>query len=121
MATICLYQDSRHEKTLLWIQKRVECGYVSRRNDGITELRMQGFSQVKKLLQELLPYIRFKKKQATLLLRACIMLEDSTLRTMTPRTMRAIADMLLLLQSENYMSKGRRTKEDLYQLLGLTP
>ncbi len=82
---------------------------------------MQGFSQVKKLLQELLPYIRFKKKQATLLLRACIMLEDSTLRTMTPRTMRAIADMLLLLQSENYMSKGRRTKEDLYQLLGLTP
>lgn len=121
MATICLYQDSRHEKTLLWIQKRVKCGYVSRRNDGITELRMQGFSQVKELLQELLPYIRFKKKQATLLLRACNMLEDSTLRTMTPRSMRAVADMLLLIQSENYMSKGRRTKEDLYQLLGLTP
>lgn len=121
MATICLYQDSRHEKTLLWIQKRVKCGYVSRRNDGITELRMQGFQQVKELLEDLLPHIRFKKKQAKLLIRACIMLEKSTLRTMTPRSMRTIADLLLAIQSENYMSKGRRKKEDLYQLLGLTP
>ena len=121
MATICLYQDSRHEEPLLWIRKRVGCGYVSQRNDGMTEVRIQGFSQVRETLETLLPYLRFKKKQATLMLRACTLLETKTIRTMTPRDMRTVADLLLLIQSENYMSKGRRTKNDLYQLLGLTP
>ena len=82
---------------------------------------MQGFRQVRELLQLLEPHIRFKKKQAKLLIQACTLLEESTLRTMTPRSMRTVADLLLAIQSENYMSKGRRTKEDLYQLLGLTP
>lgn len=121
MATICLYQDSRHEKPLLWIQERISCGYVSRRNDGMTELRIQGFSQVRETLETFLPYLRFKQIQARALLQACFMLEGSTIRTMTPQKMRDIVDLILLIQSENYMSKARKTKDDLYQLLGLTP
>lgn len=121
MATICLYQDSRHEAPLLWIQKVLACGYVSKRNDGMTELRIQGFSQVRETLALLLPYFRFKQKQAVFLIQACNVLEQGTLRTMTPSAMRSIVDLLLLIQSENYMSKSRKTKEELYQLLGLTP
>ena len=121
MTTICLYQDSRHEKPLLWIQKVLRCGYVSKRNDGMTELRIQGFSQVRDTLEMLLPYFRFKKKQAKFLIQACKVLEKGTLRTMTPSDMRKIVDLLLFIQSENYMSKSRKTKDELYQLLGLTP
>ena len=61
MCTICLYQDSRHEETLIWMKKLFGVGYVSRRGDGITELRINGYGQVKKILSLLLPFIRLKK------------------------------------------------------------
>ena len=121
MATICFYQDSRHEKPLAWIRRRIKCGYVSRRNDGMTELRVNGFSQVREVLETLLPYLRFKQKQARILIKACRLLEAQTLRTMSPKYMQSIVKMLLLIQKENYMSKGRKTKEELHQILGLTP
>lgn len=121
MATICLYQDTRHEKPLLWIRTRLKCGYVSRRNDGMTELRINGFSQVRETLEALLPHLRFKKKQAKLLIQACTMLERQTLRTMKSKDTHKIVDVLLLIQNENYMSKRRKTKEELHQLLDLTP
>jgi hypothetical protein len=121
MATICLYQDSRHETPLVWMRKQLECGYVSRRNDGMTELRINGFSQVRETLEMLQPYLRFKKKQAKLLIQACNLLERKTLRTMQSKDIRTIVDLLLLIQNENYMSKKRKTKEALYAMFGLTP
>ena len=87
----------------------------------MTELRVNGFSQVRETLEALQPYLRFKKKQAKLLVQACSMLEKQTLRAMKPKDMRKIVDLLLLIQNENYMSKKRKTKEELYQILGLTP
>ena len=121
MATICLYQDSRHAKPLSWIRTRLKCGYVSHRNDGMTELRINGFSRVREILEVLLPHLRFKKRQARSLIQACIMLEKQTLRTMTSKNTRKIVELLLLIQNENYMSKQRKTKEELHQILGLTP
>ena len=121
MATICLYQDSRHQAPLSWMRTRLGCGYVSQRNDSMTELRINGFSQVRETLEALQPHLRFKKKQAKLLIQACKLLEKQTLRTMKPKDMRKIVDLLLLIQNENYMSKRRKTKEELCQVLGLTP
>ncbi len=121
MATMCLYQDSRHDAPLSWIRTRLGCGYVSKRNDGMTELRVNGFSQVRETLETLQPYFRFKKKQAKLLVQACKLLEKQTLRTMKPKDIRKIVDLLLLIQNENYMSKRRKTREELHQILGLTP
>ena len=121
MATICLYQDSRHDTPLSWIRTRLTCGYVSKRNDDMTELRINGFSQVRETLEALQPYLRFKKKQAKLLIQACKMFEKQTLRTMRSKDIRKIVDLLLLIQNENYLSKRRKTKEELHQILGLTP
>ena len=121
MATICLYQDSRHDKPFSWIRKRIQCGYVSKRNDGMTELRINGFSRVRETTTALLPYLRFKKKQAKLLIQACTMLEKQTFRTLKPTDMRKIVNLLLLIQNENYMSKRRKTRKELHKVLGLTP
>lgn len=121
MATICLYQDSRHEKPLSWMRMRLNCGYVSRRNDGMTELRINGFAQVRECLETLLPYLRFKKLQAGMLIKACRTLEEKTIRAMARRELREIVALLLQIQNENYASKRRRTSEDLYKILGLTP
>ena len=87
----------------------------------MTELRINGFSQVRETLETLQPYLRFKKKQAKLLVQACKMLERETLRTMKSKDIRKIVDLLLLIQNENDMSKKRKTKEELHQILGLTP
>jgi hypothetical protein len=87
----------------------------------MTELRINGFSQVRETLETIQPYLRFKKKQAKLLIQACTMLERHSLRAMTSKDMRTIVDFLLLIQDENYMSKKRKTKEELHHMLGLTP
>lgn len=71
MATICLYQDSRHEKPLYWIRNTLGIGYVSIRNDGISELRINGFKRVREILEELSPYIQFKKVQTESMIRSC--------------------------------------------------
>ena len=52
MFTIAFYQDTRHEKPLFWIKKRLNIGYISRRNDGMTELRINGYERVKKILEK---------------------------------------------------------------------
>ena len=87
----------------------------------MTELRINGFSQVREILKTLQPHLRFKRKQAKLLIQACKLLERQTLRTTKPKDIRKIVDLLLLIQNENYMSKKRKTKEELHRILGLTP
>ena len=79
MATICFYQDTRHEKDLLWIRKILGIGYISRRNDGMSEIRINGFKTVKEILEDLIPYIRFKKIQAQSLIESCTILSKTKL------------------------------------------
>ena len=80
MATLCFYQDSRHEKPLFWIQKVLNIGYLSKRKDGISELRINGFKQIERILNNLLPFIKFKKTQAKILLKSVIFLQKSDLK-----------------------------------------
>ena len=121
MATICFYQDSRHEKPLHWIRSMLGIGYVSRRNDGMTELRINGFESVQKILRNLLPYIRFKQKQAHALLRACEMLKASPITQLSAQKRQRVVEQVLVIQNENYVTKRKRTKNELLKLLDLTP
>ncbi len=70
MTTICFYQDTRHEKGLYWIQKILGKGYLSQRNDGMSELRINGYASVRDIIKLLKPYLRFKKIQADALFKA---------------------------------------------------
>lgn len=121
MATICLYQDTRHEKPLQWIRTQFGIGYISRRNDGITELRINGFAQVRNILTELMPFIRFKEKQAKALHSACAMLAEKPMRVLSKSELKKLVDLALEIRSENYKSKSLFTKEEVYRKLSLTP
>ena len=121
MATICLYQDTRHEKTLHWIKKIVGIGYISRRNDGMSELRINGYAQVRDILKKLLPYIRFKAVQAKSLLEAAEVLSGTKFRMLEKKQLRLLIKLMLLIQRENYVTKHKKTKEELFAVLGLTP
>lgn len=121
MATICFYQDTRHEKDLYWIKEVLGIGYVSRRKDGMTELRINGFRQIKDILKNLSPYIRFKKLQAAALLRACEILSSFRFKSLIRKQLEELVDLVLVVQNENYATKTKKTKSELHKILGLTP
>ena len=121
MTTICFYQDTRHEKTLYWIRKVLGIGYISKRNDGITELRINGYKQTREILRSLSPYIRFKKLQTDALLQACEILSNIKFNKLTKIQLRKLVDLILVIQSENYVTKKKKTKSELYKVLDLTP
>ena len=121
MPTICFYQDTRHEKPLKWIREVLKIGYISRRNDGMSELRVNGYAQVRDILIALVPYIRFKKFQAVALCNACKILSGAKRRRLTNKQLLKLVDLILVIQKENYITKKKRSKDELYEMLGLTP
>ncbi|MEI9913657.1 MAG: LAGLIDADG family homing endonuclease [Candidatus Saccharibacteria bacterium] len=118
MATICFYQDTRHEQTLYWIGDILEIGYISKRNDGMTELRINGFKTVSTILTEMQPYIKFKALQTFTLIEACSILSTKQLSDIQKHR---IIDLVLVIQNENYVTKRKKTREELLTGFGLTP
>jgi hypothetical protein len=121
MATICFYQDTRHDKGLLWIRKQLGIGYIAKRNDGMSEVRVNGFAQVHGILTTLLPYFQFKKRQATLLLKATKILSETPFRMLSEKQKRALVDCIFAIQNENYIAKRKKTHAELLEIVGLTP
>ena len=121
MVTICFYQDTRHEKNLYWIRKVLGIGYISKRNDGMTELRINGYSQVRNILKSLMPYTKFKKLQCKALLKACEILSKIKYKELNQKHLKTVVDCILVIQSENYVTKRKKTKDELFEILGLTP
>ncbi len=103
---------------LIWIRNILNIGYVSRRNDGITELRINGYKQIQRILQNLLPFIKFKKIQAKILLTSVQLLQKSKL---TEKELKRLVNNILKIQSENYVTKRKKNKKELLKILGLTP
>ena len=121
MATMCFYQDSRHDTPLSWIRDVFEIGYLSKRNDGMTELRINGYKQIRAILKSLLPHIRFKKIQAEALCRACEILCRGTIKTLEKKDLKQLVSLILVIQQENYVTKRKKTKSELYKIHDLTP
>jgi len=121
MCTICFYQDSRHEKSLYWIRKILGIGYISRRNDGMTELRINGFKQVEEILHDLIPFIRFKKEQARALYNAANLLNQKDSRLLSKKDLLKLANFIITIQKNNYITQKKKTKADILKILGLTP
>jgi hypothetical protein len=119
MVTICLYQDSRHKAPLVWIRDMLGIGYISNRNDHITELRINGYREVKRILTLLQPYIKFKKKQVVFALRILAFLEKKRFVLLTKNERLAIADDMIALRNENYQSHQRQyTDASIKEILG---
>lgn len=112
MFTICLYQDTRHEKPLFWMRNIFGIGYISRRNDGMTELRINGYEQVQNILTLLRPYLRFKKQQVDYLFRALAILNTKSVSDLTKAEKQRIATSLLSARRCSYQS-GMKTQEKL--------
>lgn len=121
MGTICFYQDSRHEAPLQWIRSVLGVGYLTKRNDGMSELRINGFARIRTILKDLFPFIRFKKSQAKMIILAMDLLVDTRSNTLSEKNRRQLVEYMIGVQNENYVTKRKRTREELLKILGLTP
>ena len=121
MCTICLYQDSRHDKPLHWMRKIFKIGYISKRNDGMSELRINGFKQVGDILSQLKGYLKFKKIQAQALYKAARILEVYPINNLSESKLRQLVDLMIIIQDNNYITKAKKSRQQLLELLNLTP
>lgn len=121
MATICFYQDSRYRKSFRWIRNQLGIGYISQRNDGISELRINGYQQVREILKKLLPYLRFKKERAKKIVEILGLLERKKLRDWVERDYQKLIENILFIQNQNYQSPRKKKRQQLLKILGLTP
>jgi len=123
MFTICFYQDTRHERPLFWIQKKLGIGYISRRNDGITELRINGYEQTRKILEKVYPYLKFKKKQIGYVLESLRLLKSNRrLSELEKKDRIKIANAILKSRQETYQSglkRMKKLKSDLKKIIEL--
>lgn len=121
MTTICFYQDTRHEEDLVWIKEVLGIGYLSKRKDGMSELRINGYKQVESILDSLIPFIRFKKLQANALKNACEILSNTKFKMLSKEQIIHLVDCMLIIQGNNYVTKKKKTRDELHAILGLTP
>jgi len=121
MLTICFYQDTRHEKPLFWIKKKLGIGYISHRKDGITEFRINGFEQLESIMKGLYPYVKFKKKQVSCVLKILqIIGSKESLFALKKQDKKRIAKAVLQARQENYQSGSKgieKLKLDLEMLI----
>ncbi len=104
-STICFYQDSSQEDELLWIRDQLGVGYVYKRNDGISELRVNGHQRVAETLRRLKPYIHFKRNQVDMMLEALEKLEAAQ----TPENFLEVCALADEIASKNYASRRKNT------------
>jgi hypothetical protein len=76
---VVLYQDSRYHEDLLELQRLIGAGYVYKRRDKMSELRIEGHTQVRWFLTQVQRYVRFKRKQLDLMLQAIAILKRGRL------------------------------------------
>lgn len=103
------------------MQKFLHIGYISRRNDGMSELRINGFIQVRDILFHLLPYIRFKRNQAQALYKAACLLSEKPMRQLTKSDLRNLVSLIVIIQNNNYITKHKKNRKELLSVLDLTP
>ncbi len=119
MFTICFYQDSRHKKPLEWIKNKIGIGYLSERSDGITELRINGFNAVRKMLIALKPYVKFKSVQIKIMLKILSLIGNKNFVQLDKRTRLKTADLISDLREQNYKSGKREfNRVELRKILG---
>ncbi len=97
---ICIYQDYRHKSDIDWIHK-ILGGYVYTRNDNICELRIEGFARVLKVLVLLKPFLRFKRKQASLLIKLIPKLQQKIVNKSN------VSEWIKKMREYNYYSSQR--------------
>ena len=108
MFTICFYQDTRHKEPMQWMRDELGIGYLHDRKDRITELRINGYSQVRRILKGMQPYVKFKQQQVDTALKILEMLEGKSFLSLPVAQRSQLADWFNQMRDANYVSSRRK-------------
>ena len=101
-AIISFAQKTGHDESLKWIKGKLGIGYIYYRNDSMTELKIEGFESVGSILGKLKPFVHFKKKQVSLVLKALKILKEK------PDDILGIAKISDAISEVNYITTKKR-------------
>jgi len=104
---ISFAQKIGHEEELAWIRNKLKIGYLYQRNDEMTELRIEGFRSVQKILKLLKPYVHFKRRQVNLVLMALNLIEKNQKGNLLK-----IAEISDAISGINYATTKKRYTSD---------
>lgn len=104
-AVIVIYQDQKCYEMMQVLKQILGCGYLYNRNDHISEIRIEGFKNVQKILFEIFPFLMFKKKQANLILEALKIVSD---RKYSINEFLEVVKISDEISEANYTSKNRK-------------
>lgn len=100
-AILSFAQKTGHGDELHWIRKQLKIGYIYRRNDGMDELKIEGFRQVGEILKQLQPFTRFKREQISLVLEALKLLSKEHYEILR------VAEIADKVAGRNYVTRRR--------------
>ena len=106
-STVCLYQDSSQQLELQWIADQLQVGYLSKRNDGMLEYRIDGHERVENFLDAIKQHVRFKKRQVEFMLAALQELKQEQ----TPGRFLRICQLADKISEANYRSNRKYSAE----------
>ena len=68
-----------------------------------------------------MPFIRFKKEQAKALYFAANLLNQKESRLLERKDLLKLANLIIIIQKNNYNTRKKKTKADILKVLDLTP
>lgn len=115
-ASVVFYQKQQNRSFLEWLKLKIESGYIRDRNDGMSEYTIVGFTPVVKLLNELLPYLKLKRKQAELALKVLARMPKSG-RDMRAGLLFELSREVDKFKDLNYSKKRKITADTIHHFL----
>jgi hypothetical protein len=115
-ASIVFYQNQQNSQFLAWLKKKLTHGYIRNRKDGITEYTILGIKPVGRILKILKPYLKLKKKQASLALKILSQMPGSG-KQMTPQLLLKLAREVDKFADLNYSKKRTNTSQKVEEFL----
>lgn len=110
--SIVFYQKFQNRKHLEWLKKKLKVGYIRERNDGMVEYTIVGKKPVSRILENLIPYLKLKKRQAKLILRITEMK-----RKPSPKQFLRFCHLVDESAKYNYSKKRTRTTASVIRYL----
>jgi hypothetical protein len=82
---------------------------------------VNGYDQINRVLANLLPFIRFKNKQARAMMKVSTILSNKQLKKLTVQEKHILVESMILIQNENYSTHKKKSAKEIMALLDLTP
>ena len=103
--SLVFYQSKKEKSFLLWMKRLINRGHLRERNDGIIEYILGDTQSIIYLIEEILPYLKLKRKQAKLMLKVLKLKE----KVKSSKDFLRLAQEIDKFQKLNY-SKKKNTK-----------